>query len=147
MKTKRQTVTFLMGITLTVALSLVPAATMWADPPKAAAPPPPSMADVQSAYGHLPLSFEANHGQMDSHVQYLSRGHGHTLFLTPSEAVLALRTGEAKGKGREIEAYQGEPSSSPPLISHSVVRMKFDGATPNAETIGLEQFPGEEMRP
>jgi len=41
---------------------------LWADPPKDAAPPPPSMANVQSAYGQLPLSFEANEGQTASHV-------------------------------------------------------------------------------
>ena len=48
------------------------------------------MAAVESAYGHLPLSFEANQGQTDPHVQFLTRGRGHQLFLTPSEAVLAL---------------------------------------------------------
>lgn len=62
MKTRRHAVILLRGITLAVALSLAPAATLWADSPKAAAPPPPSMADAQSAYGHLPLSVEAIRG-------------------------------------------------------------------------------------
>jgi len=39
----------------------------------------------------LALSFEANQGQTDPRVQFLSRGKGHTLFLTAAEAV--LRTG------------------------------------------------------
>ena len=91
MKTRRHAVTALRGITLAVALSLVSAATLWADPPTAPAPPSPSMAAVEFAYGHLPLSFEANEGQTDSSVQFLSLGRGHTLFLTPSDAVLALR--------------------------------------------------------
>jgi len=142
MKTRRQAVVLLRGITLAVALSLAPAATLWADPPKAAAAPPPSMADVQSAYGQLPLSFEANEGQTDPHVQFLSRGRGHTLFLTPSDAVLALRTDEAKGAGREGEAHQGQLSNSPPAPSHSVVRMTFNGANPQAEMVGLEKLPG-----
>jgi hypothetical protein len=67
----------------------------------AAAPPPPSTAAVQSAYGQLPLSFEANQGQQDPSVRFITRGHGHTLFLTPSEVALALRTGEANEQGRE----------------------------------------------
>ena len=46
--------------------------------------------NVQS-YGKLPLSFEKNEGQTDSQVQFLSRGRGYTLFLTRTEAVLALR--------------------------------------------------------
>jgi hypothetical protein len=100
------------------------------------------MAAVQSAYGHLPLSFEANQGQMDSHVQFLSRGRGHQLFLTPSDAVLTLRTGEAKGAGREGEADQGQLSNSTPPTSHSVVRMTFEGANPHAEVVGLDKLPG-----
>ena len=142
MKTKRHAVTVLRGITLAGALSLVPAATLWADPPTAVAPPPPSMAAVQSAYGHLPLSFEANQGQVDPSVQFLTRGRAHTLFLTPSDAVLALRTEEAKGKGQEGRVHHGVSSSSPPPASHSVVRMTFKGANPNAEMAGLDQLPG-----
>ena len=40
------------------------------------------------AYPALPLSFEPNRGQTDFHVRYLARGHGYTLFLTRSGAVL-----------------------------------------------------------
>jgi hypothetical protein len=142
MKTGNHAVTFLTGIMLTVALSLAPAATLWAGSGQVAAPPPPSMATVQSAYGHLPLSFEANEGQTDSSVQFLTRGRGHQLFLTPSEAVLALRTGEAKAEGQADDATQGKPFSNPSAPSHSVVRMTFDGANPQAEVVGLDQLPG-----
>src|SRR5712692_1002013 len=41
-------------------------------------------------YGQLPLTFEANQGQTDRRVKFLSRGSGYTLFLTSTEAVLAL---------------------------------------------------------
>ena len=142
MKTRRQTVALLSGIIIAVALSMMPVATLWADSPKAAAPPPPLRAELQAAYGQLPLSFEANQGQVDPHVQFLTRGHGHTLFLTPSDAVLALRTDEAKGAGREGEAHQGKPSNNPPPTSRSAVRMTFEGANPQAEMVGLEKLPG-----
>jgi hypothetical protein len=39
----------------------------------------------------LPLSFEANQGQVDQQVKYLARGQGYTLFLTPNAALLGLR--------------------------------------------------------
>src|SRR5207245_10091565 len=42
------------------------------------------------AYGKLPLSFEANDGQADPQVKFLSRGRAYTLFLTSTEAVLVL---------------------------------------------------------
>jgi hypothetical protein len=43
-----------------------------------------------AAYGKLPLAFERNQGQTESQVKFLSRGSGYTLFLTGTEAVLAL---------------------------------------------------------
>ena len=51
-------------------------------------------ATMQAAYGNLPLSFEANEGQSNAQVQFLARGHGYSLFLTPTEAVLTLRNAE-----------------------------------------------------
>ena len=63
--------------------------------------------------GRLPLMFEANVGQVDPRVDFLSRGLGHTLFLTSSEVVLALGT-------------------------DTVMRMELLGATPTAEASGLE---------
>src|SRR5438105_3054541 len=42
------------------------------------------------AYGNLPLNFEANQGQTDPSVQFLSRGAGYGLFLRQSDAVLTL---------------------------------------------------------
>jgi hypothetical protein len=95
-----------------------------------------------AAYGQLPLSFEANNGQIDSHVQFLSRGHGHQLFLTPNDAVLAFRTGEAKGERGNGEAYQRQLSNTPPPPSQSMVRMRFDGANSHAEMVGLDKLPG-----
>ena len=43
------------------------------------------------SYGKLPLSFEANQGQADSRVKFLSRGSGYGLYLTAAEAILTLR--------------------------------------------------------
>ncbi len=39
-----------------------------------------------------PMIFEHNSGQTDASVDYLARGPGYTLFLTPKEAVFSLRT-------------------------------------------------------
>ena len=48
----------------------------------------------------LPMSFEVNEGQTDSQVKFLSRGCGYTLFVTPAEAVLALRSSAEMPAGR-----------------------------------------------
>src|SRR5438105_7809672 len=49
------------------------------------------------AYGQIPLSFEANQGQTDARVNFLSHGSGYALFLTPTEAVLSLNHTAATG--------------------------------------------------
>ena len=51
---------------------------------------PAAKARLVSAYGKLPLSFEANRGQTQGQVKFLSRGPGYALYLTKDGAVLAL---------------------------------------------------------
>jgi hypothetical protein len=50
-----------------------------------------TQARVTQNYGQLPLSFELNRGQADAPVNFLARGRGHELFLTPTEAIMALQ--------------------------------------------------------
>jgi hypothetical protein len=58
-------------------------------------------ARVVESYGRIPLSFEANAGQTDSRVKFLSRGAGYTLFLTGDEAVLALKKSGVRSQESE----------------------------------------------
>lgn len=48
---------------------------------------PKAQARILGSYGKLLLSFEANHGQTDGRVKFLSRTSGYSLFLTGDEAV------------------------------------------------------------
>ena len=139
MKTRRQAVALLSGIIIAVALSMMPVAMLWADPPKASVPPPRSMADAQATYGHLPLSFEANQGQTDRQVKFLSRGQGYNLFLTSTEAVLALTSlDRAMIKGSEVE-----DSRSSKETRQAVLRMGLVGANPVPTISGLDALPGK----
>jgi hypothetical protein len=81
------------------------------------------------AYGKLPLSFEANHGQTDDRVKFLARGGGYSLYLTGDEAVLSLR-GDKKTK------ETGAPATS-------VLKMKMLGANPQPKASGMDQLPGK----
>ena len=88
---------------------------------------------VVENYGKLPLSFEANRGQTDNRVDFLSRGSGYTLFLIPTEAVLALRKPAASEVGK-VES-NGD-------TEEAVLRMKLVGANPSPRVSGLEELPG-----
>ena len=64
------------------------------------------------SYGRLPLSFEVNHGQTDGSVKFLSRGSGYTLFLTATEAVLALRKPQKSARPGPGRAGEARPALS-----------------------------------
>ena len=63
----------------------------------AASPALPANTSIPSVdrYSALPLSFEANQGQVGPQVKYLARGEGYTLFLTSGATVLGLRSAGA----------------------------------------------------
>src|SRR6478672_3452263 len=49
----------------------------------------------------LPLSFELNQGQTDERVKFLARSEGCVLFLTATEAVMALEDPAAHQKEKD----------------------------------------------
>jgi hypothetical protein len=65
------------------------------------------------SYGRWPLSFEANHGQTDGQVKFLSRGRGYTMFLTQNEAVVTLRRPSVDAKGHDFSRAARRPPFSP----------------------------------
>src|SRR5438128_1033575 len=123
---------------------LLPALALTSCAPAAATPtsteiPQATKPQVLAAYGKLPLSFEANQGQTDPQVKFLSRGRGYTLFLTPTEAVLTLTKADAHAKRRiSGEATLPEPEKR----AGTVLRMKLLGANPTPRVTGVEELPG-----
>ncbi|HVI07171.1 MAG TPA: SBBP repeat-containing protein, partial [Candidatus Binatia bacterium] len=62
-------------------------------------------AEALAGFRRLPISFEANSGQTDGRVKFLSRGAGYVLFLTSSGAVMELQAPSA-------EAPQPKPAGT-----------------------------------
>jgi hypothetical protein len=97
---------------------------------------------LNEAYGKLPLSFEANQGQTDSQVRFLSRGSGYSLFLTESEAVLALTRRDNKTTAKAAQQRDLLGKSAPPAQQSSttaVLRMKLIGAAESSPKLRGEQ--------
>jgi uncharacterized protein (TIGR03437 family) len=108
-------------ITLTsIGLWTVTASNIFADP---IGKTPDAKAAMAALLG-VPLSFEANQGQTDSQVKFLSRGDGYSLFLTSHEAVFTLRPPVG--------------AKDPP----SVFRMELRGAKPDAQITGADWLAG-----
>ncbi|HEY2932359.1 MAG TPA: SBBP repeat-containing protein, partial [Acidobacteriota bacterium] len=85
-------------------------------------------AELLRACGSLPLGFEANRGQTDPEVKFLSRAPAYTLFLTSTEVVLVLR------KPRQPESTGGD---------EVVLRMQFPGSNAAPHVRGLDELPGK----
>jgi len=94
------------------------------------------------AYGKLPLSFEENQGQTAREVRYVSYGSGYQLFLTPQEAVLALRPKQQydlspRHRTASIRAMRKANKAGP----ITTVRMQLEGANPHPDIAGMERLP------
>jgi hypothetical protein len=86
--------------------------------------------DVLGAYGRLPVSFEANQGQTDPRVRFLSRTSSYTTFLTDRGAVFSL-PGARPG-----------PEDAGPAAPGAVLRMQLVGADPGPQIEGGDRLPG-----
>ena len=82
-------------------------------------------ARLQRAFGRLPMSFETNRGQTDRRVDFVARGQGYTLFLTPRGSVLSLVSQGRRGK----------------MIRGSVLDMTLGGAS-HPHGTGVGRLPG-----
>ena len=72
------------------------------------------------------MTFEANNGQTDPRVKFLSRAPGYTLFLTDKEAVLSLAAdspvvGRLRIRGNIPEALQSQVLQNRKLPSRSAL--------------------------
>ncbi len=90
----------------------------------------------------MPLFFEANEGQTDPSVRFLTRSGGYTMFLTPTETVLVEgKNGIASGRkfGKGLTAFRADEKNS----KQSVLRMELLGANAAPEFQGLQELPGK----
>lgn len=94
----------------------------------------PERARAGEAYGRLPLRFEVNRGQTAREVNFISRGSGYTLFLTPAGAVLRLSSGE--------KPETGSLPSSQLVRTASTFRIGLAGSHPRPRVGGEKELPG-----
>jgi hypothetical protein len=101
-------------------------------------PNPATQAKIADNYGKLPLSFEANRGQADPQVKFLSRTSAYSLFLTGDEAVLTL---PAK-KTKKTAPVETRLAASADRETASVLRMRLRNANSAAKVSGIDELAG-----
>ncbi len=104
------------------------------------------------AFRKSPIAFEANQGQTDPRVKFVSRGAGYALFLTAGGAVMKLENG-VKAKQPNIQPAKspampyvgGYPAASSAVQStratEAVLNMQLLGANQNAPVTASSQLP------
>lgn len=120
---------------------------------------PRESAKLTAKLGAMPLSFEANRGQTAEEVEFIARGPSYTIFLTPTEAVFALRQASASQersqpgrRGVDALPRAANPGAVPDVPEEheddsapkgAVIRMKLQGAGARPAAHGLEALPGK----
>jgi hypothetical protein len=92
-----------------------------------------------------PLSFEANAGQLDRHMNFMARGDGYSLLLTTGEMMLSVTGTSARTR---VELNNHEPIKrrgtplEPGTVSHpaQVVRIRMVGANQHSKATGLGKY-------
>jgi hypothetical protein len=103
-----------------------------------------AQAKVRDQYGKLPLSFEANYGQTDRKVNFISRGHGYSLFLTGQEAVIALKTAATRSaEVKELPSREPAEKQKEGAAGGTVVKMELAKANAAPRVMGAEELPGK----
>ncbi|MGA2252089.1 SBBP repeat-containing protein [Terracidiphilus sp.] len=137
---------FLRQFQVTLLLAVMGTVAVWGQSTAEIAPPSKvkaNRASVSANYGKLPLSFEANQGQTNAQVRFLSRGNGYSLFLTDKEAVLALRKPDKQDTQTASDLLHGKAvKSDAKKFKTDVVRMQLEGATKGPRVDGEDKLPG-----
>ena len=102
---------------------------------------------VRASLEALPLAFEANQGQTDPQVQYMARGNGYTVYLTPNETVFALQsmgqawTTPAARKGGLGGSHQSTQQATV-ADRAAAIRMHLVGGNSQAQISAGNRLPG-----
>jgi hypothetical protein len=111
-------------------------------------PKPNAQHDVQDSLSRLPLVFEANEGQTNARVDFLTRAGGYTAFLTPTGAIFSIeQTTQVADTGRKAPvpdaASKLHTARSPAMTKSFALEMQMVGSNPAARATGVGLLSGK----
>src|SRR5487761_1662043 len=134
-----------LSLVLSIGTAALPAPVLAAsDAAPSTASIPPSTAAAANQLAALPLRFEANRGQSDGRVRFLSRVGSSMVFLTATGATWSLAV-----PGTPAPPVSG-PGALPDGLSAATgadagryaLRMSLVGANPAPDVVGTDRLPG-----
>src|SRR4030088_2189657 len=97
-------------------------------------------APVNSNYGKLPLTFEANQGQTAQQAKFLARGPGYSVFLTTGGMVLSLRPATVVTPSTAAGTTSAKSNNRPPITT---LQFKLLRANPSPQIVGEDPQSGK----
>ncbi|MEK7782024.1 MAG: SBBP repeat-containing protein [Verrucomicrobiota bacterium] len=88
---------------------------------------------IDSAYGRVPLHFEANHGQVNSPAKFLARGRGYAIHLSAGQVDFVLSSPTTTNSSRSFRDRQFPEQDGRRLAQ---LRMKLAGGNAAAPIVG-----------
>jgi hypothetical protein len=102
---------------------------------------------ILRSYRSLPLSFEMSKERADGKVDFISRGLGYGLFLTPNEAIIALnKSQETKALDNSFFAFGAANHDGGHTnlgqVDQAAIQMRLIGANATPTVSGVDELPG-----
>ncbi len=104
---------------------------------------------VLDSYGQLPLSFVENQGQTAQEVRYTSHGGQYDLFLTQSEAVVALRHTKhydlsPRHRAMSLKQIRADHrAAKAAATTTTALHMQFENANPTPQISAADKLSGK----
>lgn len=92
---------------------------------------------LRSIASQIPVYFEINMGQTHESVKYLSRGKFHTLFLTPTKAILSLT-----GIREQADVLDPVANRQVPVLECTELSLQLAGANAESKIEGINKLDG-----
>ncbi len=112
------------------------------------APNSPQASAISKSYGKLPLSFEPNRGQTDARVQFVARGVGYTIYLSPTSATFALENNAAvrmELAGADAHITMQPEDKLPGIASYMLRNSRITNLPTYASAISRDVYPGIDL--
>ncbi len=97
---------------------------------------------IAATYLGLPLNFEENKGQAEAGVDFLARGRGYTLLLSPGRNVLLVSNSNFKND-LSNSSFQSQSVNSIKTVAPKVITMNLAGADSDAKATGQGLLKGK----